>query len=82
MPHPPVGNTDPEVRSSGKVQCQKQGSPLPRTQTPELIRVNYIWRAANVITLRDVRISPSASYFLPLSSKHFPRNTTSRNLHI
>jgi len=82
IPHPPVGNTDPEVWYSGMVQCQDQGSPLPPTQSPEQIRVNYIWRAANVIKFRIVRISPSASYFLPLSSKYSPQDPASRNCHI
>jgi len=85
MRQPPVGNTVPEVRSSGIVQCQDQGSPLLPTQSPplppELIRVNYIWRAVNVIKFRIVRISKSASYFLPLSSKYSPQDPTSRNFH-
>ena len=82
MPHPPVANTDPEVRSSGMVQYQDQGLPLPPTQSPELIHVNYIWRVVNVIKLHTVRISPSFSYFFPLSSKYSPQDPTSRNCHI
>ena len=82
MLHPPLGNTDPGVRSSGMEKCQDQGSPLPPTQSPKLIRVNYIWREVNVIKLRTMRIPPSSSYFFPLSSKYSPQEPASHNCHI